>query len=207
MLTKSKGEITEALSKSVWDFKIGDNIIYNLKIIFALYEASERTPQRAIIFYKPLIVLMVSIIEALMYDLVYRLHDATNHFPVNLIKKKAEIKRWTENKKVPLERSSSIKIIKYKMPEAVSFFKKYEIFGPANATIYSELVAAAGMRNRIHIENYQRRFERDENAVFTKNRLEAIERIFEHILDIMGTLYVRPFDSGQQEDWTRQLFE
>ncbi len=205
MLAKSKEEIVEALSKSIWDFKIGDNIIYNLKIIFALYEKSERVPERASLFYKPLVVLIVSIIEALMFDLVCRLDGATSHFPHNLIEKRTEIKQWIEKKKVPITKGSSARIIRYKIGQIVLLFKEHEVLGPSETAIYDELIKAAAMRNRIHIQNDRKSFERDENLVFTKTRLEAIERIFQHILDIMRTLYVRPFDSGQKEVWIEQL--
>src|SRR5438309_1774881 len=58
----------------IGNFKIGDNINYNLKILAELYKVN--TQSNEYIFNKPIIIFIISIIEALLYDF----HFKAKHF-------------------------------------------------------------------------------------------------------------------------------
>lgn len=207
MLTLSKDEIVEALSCFVWDFKLGDNIVYNLKILFSLYDSRQTSSENPDLFNKPLTIIIVGIIEAIFFDLVCRLDLATSHFPSHIgNSKRTQIKARLNEEKVIYPKKSSMKRVRnYKMAEFVKLFLEFELLGPKDAVLYDHLSKAAKMRNRIHISNYYRNFEIDESDVFTDRRLTAIEKIMEEVLGVMGRMYIRPFNSQQKDAWLYQL--
>ncbi len=202
----TKNHIADSLSAFIWDFKIGDNIIYNLKILYVLYKDKEdsATPD---LYNKPISIIIVAIIEAIFYDLVCRLDIATSHFPSHISREhKLEIKSRIEKEKVIYPKKSSMKRIKnYSMKEFIAFFKEYELLGKKDSVLYTHLEKATQMRNRLHIPNYHRNFESDESEVFKTRRLNAIENILGEVIQTMNKLYQRPFESGQSETWLEQL--
>src|SRR5260221_2157791 len=60
----------------IWEFKNGDNIIYNFEILWALYESRLHT-DRAELFNKPIIISIASIIECILDDFVQRIQQRT----------------------------------------------------------------------------------------------------------------------------------
>ena len=76
--------IRDELFSFVWNFKHGDNIIYNFEILQELYNVKKVTKNN--ILNKPIIIITVSIIEAILIDFIYRLYGATNHQPKELDK-------------------------------------------------------------------------------------------------------------------------
>jgi hypothetical protein len=65
-------------SKFIGDFKLGDNIVFNLSILKCLYKyrAEGNSAQRRYL-QKPITLLNISIIEALLYDFHLRIKSFT----------------------------------------------------------------------------------------------------------------------------------
>ena len=62
------------ITSSFWgDFKTGDNVAYNLKALNALYADETNTE----FLIKPIIIQIVSITEATMYDFIFRVKNHT----------------------------------------------------------------------------------------------------------------------------------
>lgn len=60
-------------SDFIANFKLGDNINYNLKILNALYENYESADvYKKTLLIKPIILIIMSVIEAILYDFHYR---------------------------------------------------------------------------------------------------------------------------------------
>ena len=55
------------LSSFIWDFKVGDNILYNFEILQNLYISRQKLQDKDI-FNKPITITTVSIIEAILLD-------------------------------------------------------------------------------------------------------------------------------------------
>ncbi len=65
-------------SKFIGDFKIGDNINHNLKILEVMYKRyAEADDAEKRLLCKPIVVLLVSLIDAVFYDLHTRIKTFT----------------------------------------------------------------------------------------------------------------------------------
>jgi hypothetical protein len=139
-------KVNDELFQFVWNFRHGDNIIYNFEVLAALYSARDSSDQKQI-FNKPITIAMVSIVEAILIDFLIRIDQATNHLPGNvdgetLDKIKAEI----ESKKQPVKVKDDIlgeQIIlrkrMYNYSQIVGVLQKYELFGSKDDGIYERL--------------------------------------------------------------------
>jgi hypothetical protein len=64
-------------SKFIGNFKLGDNIVHNLNVLDLLYRVyADEDNEGKRLLCKPIILLLVSIIEAVLYDL----HDRIKFF-------------------------------------------------------------------------------------------------------------------------------
>lgn len=202
MLTLSKEQIKEKLNKFVWGFKVGDNITYNLDILFNLYKLRENLSTKdKDLLNKPIVISLISIIEAIFFDWICLLDGATNHFPKSLSNKQKEIKTKLKSErqkfkyKIPEteEIIDCYRIRNYKFSEIIDFIKEFELFGKKDDKIYANLAEANFLRNRIHIFNWFQNFETDELKVFTEKRLNYVETLLEEILEKMVNNYPRPW--------------
>ncbi|MGI0134392.1 MAG: hypothetical protein ACREBW_05490 [Candidatus Micrarchaeaceae archaeon] len=191
--------VNEALFKFVWNFKHGDNIIYNFTVLQALYAAQANTRQGSI-FNKPITILLVSIIEGVLIDFLTRIDQATTHLPANVSRETLDkIKLEIESKKRP-EKISDILgehiVVRRKMyqfGEIIKILQKYELFGNKYDQIYKDLVQFGHLRNRVHIENYYRNFEDRETFVFTDVRRCELEGVLTLLWTKMTNDYIRPW--------------
>jgi len=76
-------QVNDQLFTFVWDFKHGDNISYNLRVLAALYAARVGTENKDIL-NKPITIAIVSIVEAILIDFLTRIDGATTHLPANV---------------------------------------------------------------------------------------------------------------------------
>ncbi len=184
----------------IWNFKHGDNILYNLEILQTLYETGVTAKNKSRL-NKPITITIISIIEAILVDFLTRIDQATNHLPANVSRTTLDrIKAEIDSKKIPEERENSsgkyiyMKRKMYKYSEINKILKKYELFGEKNDAIYEELEKYGDMRNRVHIENYNNKLEIDEIDVFTSKRLSDIENMLTTLWQKMITDYKRPWN-------------
>ncbi len=190
-------KIRDELFMFIWSFKHGDNIMYNFEILKALFETAKINEKNDIL-NKPITITIVSIIEAILVDFIYRLYGATNHLSVGLdyIKVKS-IKKEIESKKVKKrdKESGSIyySIKKYNYSDIIKIMSKYELFGNKNDIIYDSLKEFGNMRNRVHIENYYNNLEDREEKVFTSARVEKLEEILFELWKMMINKHQRPW--------------
>lgn len=218
MFSLTRREIAGRMAKFIWNFKVGDNIVFNFIILFTLYKQRESLEEKnKYILNKPIAVIIVSIIEAIFYDLICRLGEATSHFPDSiaqhqrvLIKNKIDKeKQWFDYK----DNSGKIKKYKriknYSLKEIINFLEQYELFGDKGSSIYSHLRNAFCLRNRIHIFNWFGNYERDEFTVFNESRIKKLEDLLTEIFDVMVKKYLRPFESGLisglEKDWFKTM--
>src|SRR5581483_6634688 len=202
MLRYSPKQIAEMLDSFIWTFRVGDNISYNLRILFKLYEDKDRSSDKRI-YNKLIIIEIVSIIESLMYDLVLRLDQATNHFPATISKERQdEIDKKLHSEKVIKEvyilnqRMRVQKVSNYSMDKMIKLFEEFQLFGHSRSGVYTRLQTAARLRNRIHIFNWWNNFEEKEWNTFSDSKLEEIEKLLNGVLSYMSRIYPRPKPGG-----------
>ncbi|PIQ09528.1 MAG: hypothetical protein COW71_06200 [Ignavibacteriales bacterium CG18_big_fil_WC_8_21_14_2_50_31_20] len=160
-------------------FKIGDNIIHNLKILKFLYTTeSNCTAEEKLLLYKPIIVTIASICEAILYDFYVRINDNTKEGISNLTK-------------IIIDRIRSKKIDEFE--KYIVSARKNELFGFKDLLFYTELDDLRKLRNRIHIQNRKKDFEPDEIVAFNYERKITAERILEQMMKTMAGKYSRPY--------------
>ncbi|HLW01266.1 MAG TPA: hypothetical protein VKT82_21605 [Ktedonobacterales bacterium] len=211
MLRYSKQQISAMMSRFIWNYSVGDNIAYNFKVLFALYEDKSRSAVKNI-YNKPLIILIVSIIECLMYDFVVRLEQATNQWPQSIPPSKRElIKARLSSEKVKkqveyLDQQMTIQTVRnYSMDQLIKLFKEFELFGPKDHEIYPRFVDATRLRNRVHIFNWFNNFERKERDTYSEQRLEGVEQLLDGLLEYMSETYYRPDSQPGDTFWLRDM--
>lgn len=200
MNRKNLNQVKDELFSFVWEFKHGDNIMYNFKILRSLYKAKDADPDPNLL-NKPISILIVSIIEAILVDFLARIDQATNHLPKGIDNQiltniKSEIAKQKKQVKLEDEILGEQIYLKRKMyhyGEIIGIFKKYELFGEKDEIIYEQLYAFGEMRNRVHIENYHRKLEDREDLVFTVSRVEALEEVFRSLWSKMSVDFKRPW--------------
>jgi hypothetical protein len=181
-----KAGLKELQEFFIWEFKIGDNIKYNLDIIFNLVEDYNTGKN----YKKPISILCVSVIEAIMVDFIYRLYRGTKHFPEKLKDREDEIKDKLSNaiikKKKNIDGSVMCFLKNFGFSEMIDIYRNLKLFGD-DSMIYDNLSKMVLFRNRIHINNYHGNFEKDEINTFSEKRaqfiINAMEWIFQYFFE------------------------
>src|SRR3989339_648854 len=119
MLSLGQKEIETKLDTFNWNFKVGDNIKHNLEEVFFLYKIKQdscSSTKEKQFLNKHISMTLVGIIEAILYDFVVRLDNATNQFPLIIDdKKRKDIKKYISEQKVPYElKKLGVKMLKVK---------------------------------------------------------------------------------------------
>lgn len=146
----------------IGDFKTGDNINYNLKILNQFYELNKNLGEdERILLLKPIILIIVSIIEAVLHDFYFRIRKHTNEGVPNL-------------------GSLIIDYIRGKNFDQLSYYiesvKKHNIFNFQKIDFYEKLDQLRKLRNRIHIQNKYNYEPIDEERAFTNSEKILAER-------------------------------
>jgi hypothetical protein len=193
-ISSTKDELKENLNLFLWTFKIGDNILYNLDVIFKLIEDHNKSSSQS--YTKPISILCVSVIEAILVDFLERLDSATRQFPDKLSKNRMLIKSELSTRKRVLQRIYKGQVYQYKRLEnfgykdLIEVYEKFKILG-ASVTTYAELQDLGRFRNRVHIRNYFENFERDESRTFSETRTQRAINSMEKTIAYLGRNYPR----------------
>jgi hypothetical protein len=169
-------QLNEAINNTfMWSFKKGDNIIYNFQILDALYESRKNIVGKSQLFNKPIILILVSIIECMIEDFTKRAKQRTHD---------------------PLPNLTNSQLLDYKtkkydkLEHFISVAKKHNLFDRDNS-FYDGLDKLRVIRNRFHIQANNDKLEADENKVFTNNTVLVAQRILEIIIEKMMTKFPR----------------
>lgn len=193
MLSLSCDQIKKLISDIVWNFKVYDNIEYNLDILFEINHLRSQSP-KPLLLNKLILIEIVSIIECVLLDFLDRLDTATNHFPDNIkFESRYEIKKNISKKIFERKGQKYLKIKNYNFSELVDFYQRFSLLGE-NISIYDNLREVSIIRNRVHIYNYHKVLERDEVEVYAADRVKKAEKLLETILTYFSSTYKRPFN-------------
>lgn len=163
--------MTEINSWFIGWFKVWDNINYNLKILNKLYFYYNTEQEDKNLLLKPIIILIVSIIEALLDDYFFRIYSFT--------------REWVNG--VPKEKLEEIRKKKYEKFETfISWSKKHNLFN-SDELFYEELHYLRDIRNKIHIQLNNC----NEDQVFTDFEKEKAEIKCKYIMDYLSKNHLR----------------
>lgn len=163
-------------SDFIGKFKIGDNINHNLEILAVLYQHFGQGDKREkALLCKPIIILLVSIADAIVYDLFWRVRVHTVEGVPKLSK---QVRDKIMAKKFD------------KFANRLAFAKETKIFG-ASPDLYGRLESLTRLRNRIHIQNEKNAFEADEIEAFTIRRKRIAEMAVEQLMRLLTKKFKR----------------
>lgn len=168
--------VFEDYSKMIfWDYKRRDNVNYNFKIVeFIIVDIK---PSSECWYYKPIFLIISSIIECCLYDFLKKIHEH----------------RYEQVPNLDEEDIKSIQNID--LPNKLTNFsdicKKYSLLG-ANQEIYDRIHKIAKTRNRIHIQNQKNFKPLNESELWTKDKVKMCGDLLKDIFIFMCERYPRP---------------
>ena len=167
-------------SNFIGNFKIGDNINYNLRVVALLYkyfnQASEHEKH---LLCKPIILILISIIEAVLHDFHTRIRTFTLEGVTSLAR---DVISYVRGKSID------------ELGKYIASAKKHDFFDTHDTEFYDLLDQLRRLRNRIHIQNTENNFEPNEHDAFTEKRKILAERVLEKILRTMSEKHSRNID-------------
>lgn len=167
---------TTISSNFIGNFKIGDNIAYNCDILSLLYENFDGTDgDGKVLLCKPIIILLVSIIDATLYDFDLRINEHVR-----------EGIRGLEDAKLEVIREEN----SYGFENLIRIASKFDLLlTPSDR--YEDLHVLRKLRNRVHIQNKFGKFEPDECDAFNIDRKKQAEAMVYLVLQTMSDNYYR----------------
>ncbi len=171
-----KQEKQKIKSSFIRDFKLGDNIIYNLKILGLFYVYfNKENKENKLLLCKPIILLIITIIEAILYDFYCRVKYNTGE----------GVRKLTSQEIDDIRGKKLLKFEHY-----IANARKYDLFSEQDS-FYDDLSELMGLRNRVHIQNKYKKFEPDDCETFTLERKSKAEGVCEKLLKYMEKYYYR----------------
>lgn len=160
-----------------WDFKRMDNTNYNfdiLNIICLTKKEKASNPH----FNRPVLIQIVAIIECILYDFVRRVNEYRQEIIPNL-----------DQAAVNDTRS---KVLDEFEPLIAHVRKSNLLRISAGDSIYDDLDHLRKVRNRVHIQNRQQQFDRDEYNVWVEANVQLAGRVLERVIEVLCHVYPRP---------------
>lgn len=160
----------------IGSFNLGDNIVYNLKILSDLYclQAGATEPQKMYL-RKPIILLIGSVAEALLHDLFFRINRHTNEGVANI----------PEQVSKEIQGKNADRFATY-----IDVARSKSLLGQGQ-NIYEALHELRRLRNRVHIQDVCKHLERKEFDIFTDERQTKAQATLEYVMLFMEKNYVR----------------
>jgi len=175
----------------IWEFKKGDNIVYNFQILWILYESRLQSNEQHL-FNKPIIISIASIIECILDDFVQRIQQRTRDPLPNITSEIIHDFKYREKDGV-LEFNKLESVALYlKQAEKHNLFDQPKIF-------YENLWLLKNARDRVHIQNRYGKLEANEDRVFSDARLKLSEEILEIVIDKMVSKFPRSSSPTPQD--------
>ena len=193
-INDTKEGLQSLLNQFIWEFKIGDNVSYNLNLVFSLIR--DHNSDRGCNYSKPISILCVSIMEAILVDFLERLDKATYRFPESLGESKEKIKLRLSKEKQDFEKVYEDETFKYRRlrnfgyKDIVSLFEEFSLLG-SSTEVYVNLQNMGRFRNRVHIRNYFGNFERNESRTFSEVRTQKTINYMSKLFKYMEKNYSR----------------
>lgn len=164
-------------SQFFWDFKRMDNVNYNFEIIELLYNAKKSANGNRR-FNKPIIILIMAIIECSLYDFIIRInrhnHDSFPNITQSIINYFRSSKE-TDELRIIIPQIKSQNLLRASSTDSV----------------YDDLEHLRKVRNRVHIQNKYQALDRNEYNVFTDSELEKTQRCLIKVFSALCNVYPR----------------
>ncbi len=124
-----------------------------------------------------MILVIVSILEAVLYDFHWRVNKLVIEGISNLPKK---VISYIQSKKID------------ELEKYITSARKHNLFDK-DIDFYDDMQQLRKLRNRFHIQNTKNHFEADESVAFSETRLLLAENVLEKTLKVMTQKYSRTY--------------
>jgi len=153
-----------------------DNVNYNFQIVEKLFETKK--VEQELLLNKPIFILIVSIIECTLYDLLRRVKEHRKEIIPGLDRKSIND---TRNK------------VTDELSPIISHIQKHNYLQiKTGDTLYEDLDNLRKIRNRIHIQNRSAHNPIDEYQVWSDANLNLAGKTLERIYKVLCLSYPRP---------------
>jgi len=157
------------------EFKIGDNVNFNLQILKILYDQYERLGKEKSLLIKPILILNTSIAEAVLYDFIQN-----------------RIKNANRTEIILPFLTAIFKLKKFdRFEHYIEQARTHDLFSTKNTEFYEAMDILRKKRNRIHIQNDKREDPKNEQDVFDEKSKILSEIVVEKIFNTMVAKYPR----------------
>jgi hypothetical protein len=179
-------------------FKTNDNIVYNLEILAILYEQYEESDvSKKRLLRKPITVIIVSIIEAILFDFYFRINKHTIEGVSNIA---TDVMYAVRGKELD------------KFEKYIDNAKKHDWFEVGGTNFYEKLHHLREARNRVHIQNEKHKEPLDEPLVFREELKVSAEKCLEKVIKKMNEKHSRSeyhwqYMSVLELPWDEHLIE
>lgn len=170
-------------------FKIGDNIVYNFKVLGVLYEQYallSASPMKRDLLLKPIVLINVSIAEALLFDFLMRIKANVHEGVANIGQNVIDAIRGKQFDK---------------FEHYIAQAKKHDLFDASNTNFYAAMDSLREKRNRIHIQNDRNYSPANEVFAFTEKTKITSEKVLEKIIFTLSSKYPRDSRLHAVEDF------
>ena len=165
-------------ARFIGNFKLGDNINHNLSILAYLYQRqSDENDKSSWLLRKPIIIIIGSIYEAILYDLHLRMKTYT-------------VEGVREAASSVLSYARGKRIDKFKL--YITSAMKHLLLGSQSESIYNDLEELRKLRNWVHIQNEKNHFKPNDSQAYSNDRQVSAERALEKLTKIISTNHPRP---------------
>lgn len=163
-------------------FKVGDNINHSLNALSLLYHGqAEAGGAHGKCLAKPIIFLLASVAEGILFDLHYRLVNFTKEGVRGIA---ADVAEYIRERQID-------DFSKY-----INSAKKHKLLGEENDDLFEKLENLRKLRNRIHIQNEKNHFEPDDARAFSLVRQRDAEQVVERLAKFCAANFIRNGPAG-----------
>ncbi len=156
-----------------WNYKRMDNANYNF-LVLELICSAKKDQGNDILFNKPIILIIMSIVECILFDFIKRVNEHSNEV-------------------IPDLNQSAIEKIKSKTLEKLHHIvdqaRKHNLL--LSDSLYFDLDDLRSRRNRIHIQN-DGQFDKNEYKIWTNAAVQKAGEALENICQVLCYTYPRP---------------
>lgn len=156
----------------VGDFKVGDNIVYNARILCRLIEENDDAS-----FNKMAVLQAGAIVEAALSEIIFRAQNF-NREGVPTVSKQDRDEIATKQ----YDKLNSI----------IDCMKKYKMLDACSPDIYDELHKLRSYRNKVHIQSDIKDATRDEAELFSSEILKWALKLCFDVLSFLNANLARP---------------
>jgi hypothetical protein len=150
----------------------------NINIVERLCEIKLEKGSAGSILNKPIIIIIVAIIECILYDFVRKVSEHSQEVIPGIDN---IIINQTKNKTLD------------KLDHLITYVKKHKLMGDIkNNTIYQDLDNLRKLRNRLHIQNQHQELDRNEYKIWNQKNFQMATNTLERVISKLCNVHPRP---------------